>query len=234
VPDIVKGERELRTALEAADCSAVMFEANLGPTPIANRERLGHHFSAGIRAAAMKKAEEGGWDPVEAVRLTADAVSCVTDISFLGQATSKFVNKFKKDDPRNGKFCTMPLKLTFPDRSARIHFERIMRTECDLRATISLPQQVREVQGAFNRTLREKYPDTPISIRLRADKLRLEAFIKEGEERTWTRATETCDLDPAIMLPGWPGVPGGPKRDSGAARVTGKAGASQTETDMTV
>ncbi len=72
----------------------------------------------------MKKAEAGGRDPVEAIRLVADAVSCVTDIAFLGQATKKFENKFNKNDTRIGSFCTMPVKLTFPDRSSRIYSRR--------------------------------------------------------------------------------------------------------------
>jgi hypothetical protein len=183
-----------------------MFEADLGPLPLANRERLGHQFSAGIRAQAVKKAENGGKDPVEAIRLVADAVSCVTDIAFLGQATKKFENKFNKKDERIGKFCTMPVKLTFPDRSSRIHFERVMRFECDLRASMSLPEQVRVVQGDFNRKMREKYPDTPISIRINAERLRLEVYTKVDGERSWKQSTEVCDLDPAIMLPGWVGA----------------------------
>jgi hypothetical protein len=203
-PGMVRGEKELREALEAAEKTAVMFEADLGTLPMANRERLGHQFSAGIRAAAMKKAEGGGRDPAEAVRLVADAVSCVTDIAFLGQATKKFENKFNKTDERIGKFCTMPVKLTFPDRSSRIHFERVMRSECDLRASMSLPEQVRIVQGDFNRKMREKYPDTPISIRVNAERLLLEVYIKVDGERTWKRGTESCALDPAIMLPGLP------------------------------
>jgi hypothetical protein len=203
---VVRGEKELRDALEAAEKTAVTFEADLGPLPLANRERLGHQFSAGIRASAMKKAEGGGKDPVESIRRVADAVSCITDIAFLGQATKKFENKFRKDDERIGKFCTMPVKLTFPDRSSRIHFERVMREECDLRVTMSLPEQVRAVQGDFNRKMREKYPGTPLSIQVNAEKLRLEVHIKVDGERAWKRGTDTCDLDPAIMLPGWPGV----------------------------
>ena len=208
-PAVAEGEGALREALEAAEKTAVMFEADLGPLPLANRDKLGHQFSAGIRAAAMRKAEAGGKDPVEAVRVVADAVSCVADIAFLGQATAKFENKFRKDDERNGKFCTMPVKLTFPDRSARVHFERVMRSECDMRATMSLPEQVRAVQGDFNRKLRERYPDTPLSIRINTDKLRLEVFTKGDGERAWTRSSDYCSLDPSIMLPGWAGMGAG-------------------------
>jgi hypothetical protein len=198
----IKGERLLKDALETAEKTAVMFEADLGTQPVANRERLGQLFSAGIRAHALRKAEAAGKDPVEAVRIVADAVSCVSDIAFLGQATKKFENKFNKEDDRNGKFCTMPVKLTFPDRSSRIHFERVMRSECDLRASMSLPEQIRGVHGDFNRKLREKYPDTPISIRVNADRLRLEAHMKAEGEKTWKRTEDVWDLDPAIMVPG--------------------------------
>jgi hypothetical protein len=231
-PPVVAGERELREALEAAEKTAVMFEADLGSLPLANRERLGHQFSAGIRAAAMRRAETGGKDPVEAVRLVADAVSCVTDIAFMGQASTRFSNKFNKDDARNGKFCTMPLKLSFPDRSSRIHFERVMRSECDLRASMSLPSQVREVQGDFNRKLRERYPDTPLSIRVNAEKLRLEVYTKVDGERSWTRSQDYCTLDPAIMLPGWVGVGAGRKAGNKAPAESQAGGTQPSQGDM--
>jgi hypothetical protein len=231
-PVEVRGERELREALEAADKTAVTFEADLGPLPLANRERLGQQFSAGIRASAVKKAESNGKDPVESIRLVADAVSCITDIAFLGQATKKFENKFRRDDERIGKFCTMPVKLTFPDRSSRIHFERVMRTECDLRVSMSLPEQVREVQGDFNRKLREKYPDTPLSIRVNADKLRLEVYMKVDGERNWKRCEDTCDLDPAIMLPGWPGVGSAARKGDKAPTRAAGAGSSSSQEVM--
>jgi hypothetical protein len=199
-----------------------MLEADLGPLPMANRERLGHQFSAGIRAAAMKKAETCGKDPVEAVRLVADAVSCVSDIAFLGQATSKFSNRFNKEDERNGKFCTMPVKLSFPDRSSRIHFERIMRTECDLRASMSIPKQVRGTYSDFNRKMREKYPDTPLSIRINAEKLCLEVYLKVDGEGAWKQGQDTCVLDPAVVLRG--GGAAGANAREGAKKVVSGGG----------
>jgi hypothetical protein len=88
---LADGTKVLREALKAAEKTAVMFEADLGTVPVANRDRLGHLFSAEVRATALRKAEETGKDPVEAVRMTADAVSCMSDISFLGQPSGKLV-----------------------------------------------------------------------------------------------------------------------------------------------
>jgi hypothetical protein len=179
IPVVAKGERALREALEAA----VMFEADLGLLPPANREKLGHPFSAGIRVSAIKKTEAGGKDPVEAIRLVADAVSCVTDIAFQGQATKKFENKFNKTDERIEKFCTMPIKQTFPDRSSCIYFEQVIRSECDLRAFMSLPEQVRVVQGDWWCGRSTPTPPCPFGRQAPAQGLHKEGWREDLE--TW-------------------------------------------------
>jgi hypothetical protein len=81
----------------------------------------------------MKKAEDRGKYPLEAVRLIADSVSCMSDITFLCQAMSNFNNKVNKDNIRNGKFYTLPIKLSFPNRSARVHFEWVMYLQSDMK-----------------------------------------------------------------------------------------------------
>jgi hypothetical protein len=44
--------------LEKADCESILFDADLGPAPMGNRNGLMTAFSAGIRAAAIDNAEK--------------------------------------------------------------------------------------------------------------------------------------------------------------------------------
>jgi hypothetical protein len=97
---------------------------------VGNRPALSRSLAAGIRASALAAAEADGKDMAEAVRCAGDALSCASDVVFLGQASKLFKNNRKPDDPRNGSFCTMPVKLEFEDRQQRIFFEQTMRSSC--------------------------------------------------------------------------------------------------------
>ena len=118
------GERELREALSRSENESVLFEANLGSSPIYNRAKLSAALSAGIKTAVIAAAKDG--DAAEAVRVIDDAFGGVEDVDFLGQATKPFVSNRDANDPRNNTFCTLPVKLRF---SAEMP-EYILRTIC--------------------------------------------------------------------------------------------------------
>jgi len=110
--------KELKEVLVASEKTAILYGADLGSVPIANRQKLCQALSAGIRTAAVDTAAVRKTDPAEAVRVADDALSLVTDMAFLGQASSP---PSKEREP-DAKYCTMPVKLEFEDRGARIHF----------------------------------------------------------------------------------------------------------------
>jgi hypothetical protein len=188
-------KRELIDALAAAERTAILFDANLGSVPIANRSKLNHALSSGIRASALALAEREGHDPAEAVRVADDALSLVADMAFLGQS-SKPVNK--KFNP-SGDFHTLPIKLEFEDRGARIHFERTMRERCGIRASMSLPQPVRDAQKKFLESLKPSYPDQIVVVRVDTQKLRFNAFHKVDGAPEWIRCAESRGIPFNIM-----------------------------------
>jgi hypothetical protein len=199
-PQPIPGAKELREGLVKADRESIMFEVDLGPNTMANRNGLATAFSASVRKAAVDKALTAGTDPAEAVRVMDDVLSCVSDMEFIGSASQKFLSK-KKDDPRNNKFCTMPVKFKFDDRNTRIHFEKTMRDVCNLRAGISLPKPVRLEQAAFLSALKEKYPNDAITVRPDIGAAALYALRKVGGEGSWINCQERLVLSPGIMLP---------------------------------
>ncbi len=141
-----QGTAELRAALIAAEKTAVIFDADLGPSPVANRTALNIAFSTGLRDATIKAADESGGDPAEGVRVVSDALSCADNVDFLGQTTVRKIDKRDPCKPIALPFCTMPVKLDFPDKNTRIHFEKTVRKHCNLKASISLPKPIRKYQ----------------------------------------------------------------------------------------
>jgi hypothetical protein len=150
----------------------------------------------------VKVAEENGEDANESIRVVNDALSCADNLEFIGQTTQRKINKRDPANPVTLPFCTMPVKLDFPDRNTRIHFEKTLRKHCGMKATISLPFQVRRYQALFLDALRDRYKGRVITARPDTSTLSMVAFMKNESDRGWLRCRETVPIPRGILLPG--------------------------------
>jgi hypothetical protein len=133
------GGKELVDALKKSELESVIFGANLGPKPVSNRSILNNCFSADLDRKTKGRAAKDNADTAESLRLVEDALSCVEQIEFLGGRSKPYVNNWKSDDPLNNTFNTMPVKVVFEDKQARINFELTLRDYSGLRAVQSYP-----------------------------------------------------------------------------------------------
>jgi hypothetical protein len=182
-PRLEQGTAELKAALVAADKMAVIFDADLGPSPVANRTALNNALAAGLKAATMKVADETGEDVAEGIRVVNNALSCADNVEFLGQTTARKIYKRDPSKPVTLPFCTMPVRLDFPDRNTRIHFERTVRKHCNLKATMSLPAPIRKYQGLYLQAMRERHRGKTVMVRTDTASLSLIAFTKQEGDR---------------------------------------------------
>jgi hypothetical protein len=196
------GLKELKEGLAKADRESIVFDANLGPVTLANRTALATAFSNSIRTAAVETAKAEGTDPAEAVRVMDDALSVVTDMEFIGASSQKFISK-NVNDTRNNKFCTMPIKFKFEDRDSRIHFETSVRKYCKLKATMSLPRAIRDEQTAFQKAVKQRYPDEVVTVRVDTWTASLQAYRKAEGQKKWDRCHESVSLQLETLLPGY-------------------------------
>jgi len=202
------GKKELSDALEQAEKTCIIFDAELGAAAVANKDRLARSFAETVRAKAIAgSAREGAGpdvaaeDAAEAVRIVDDALSCAGDLSFLGQVTKPYSNNRNPSDPRNGTFFTMPVKLEFPDRSSRIHFERTLREKCKMKAAMSLPFGIRKEAEKCRQKLLEIYPDELVMVRAELEGLKFVALHKKDGEGKWIRHSETFKIPYSAALP---------------------------------
>jgi hypothetical protein len=200
-PVVAPGLPELKAALATADKTAVVFDADLGPSRVSNRSTLNSAFTAGIRAATLKSAADSGGDASEGVRLVNDALSCADNLDFLGEASSKKVDKRDPANPVFGNYFTMPIKVDFPDRGTRINFERVMRKHCGLRVTMSLPPPIRRFQGLFLKAMKERYRGQVVMARAEISSMSMVAFHKMEGDTKWERCSESVPIPTGIMLP---------------------------------
>jgi hypothetical protein len=194
------GAKELSEGIEKADREAIMFNADLGPVTMANRNGLVNALCVGIRKSVQEKCAREGSDLGEAIRDMDDALSCVGDMEFIGEKSKKFV---REGDDRSNKFCTMPVKFKFADRNARINFEKTLRSHTDLKASISLPKPIRIELNAFQRALKARYPEEIVVARLDPVRARFYALRKVDKAEGWTSCSETMALAPGVLLSGY-------------------------------
>lgn len=200
-PKPAAGSGELREAFALADRTAILFDLDMGPAPVGNRQSLSRSLAAGIRAAALSAAGDSETDQIEAVRAAGDALSCAGDVAYLGQASRSFSNPRNQSDPKNGTYCTIPVKLEFEDRQQRIYFEQTMR-KINLRASQSLPPFLQKERTAFDAALREKYPESMIMIRPDPDRAVLTAFRKQEKTDRWTQCSDVWSVPPRAVFAG--------------------------------
>jgi hypothetical protein len=199
-PKVSPGIRELKACLEKADTESILFDANLGAYSMGNRNGLNVAFSNGIRDAAIGTAEKKGADPSEAIRVMNDALECVSEMDFIGLKSEKTKSKDPETKAEKNHF-TMPVKLKFDDRNSRLHFERTIKSQCGLRAVMSLPKPIREEQALFVRALKDRYPEEIVTARPDPASLHFIAFKKKHNEKRWNRCSETIPIPHGIVLP---------------------------------
>jgi hypothetical protein len=204
VPRVEPGTAELRAALAAAEKSAVVFDVDLGPVPVSNRGTLNAAFAGGLKSAALKVAGETGDEIGESIRVVNDALSNADNVEFLGQSSSARIDKRDPMNPITSPFCSMPVKLDFPDKNTRIHFERTLRQNCKQKAQMSLPNKIWKYQTAYRTALKEKYPGKVVMVRVDTAAMSLVAHTKDEGDVTWTRCPGDWPLPRGIMLPGFP------------------------------
>jgi hypothetical protein len=202
-PRVEAGTAELKAALTLAEKTAIVFDADLGQSPVANRAVLNGAFAAGLKAATMKVASGSGTDANEKIRLVNDALSCADNLEFVGQTTARRIDKRDPANPIVSPYCTMPVKLDFPDKDTRIHFEKTLRKHCGIKSSMSLPFQIRRYQGLFLKAMKERHVGRVVTARPDASSLSFVAFMKNEGGNGWTRCRESVPIPRGIMLPGY-------------------------------
>ena len=159
------------------------------------RSALAAGLNNGIQNAAIAKAGADVGAAAKAVRVTANALSCASNVEFMGNTSSAH---FGRGGEASG-FCSLPVKLEFEDKGARIHFERTLREKCDIRASMSLPKGIRAAQTSFYKELKELYPDQIVMTRPDVATLSFVALVKKDGEKTWVRTSDTRPIDPSAL-----------------------------------
>jgi hypothetical protein len=134
--------KRIRQAISKAERAVTLFDLDLGSIPVLNRETLSKKVTLVLHNRAQS---EGIYkdNPSAAEEAIDDILSCAT-IDILGKGSKVFYNRKDANDPRNGKMCSVPIKLTFKDKNTRFQAELALKKACKVKCATPYPKELRQ------------------------------------------------------------------------------------------
>ena len=169
----------------------MIFNLELGQVPTINKETI----SRKVTIALHEKAKEGAhdWALTDTAEMIDDTLSC-SQLEFLGSGTRKFYNNRDKTDKRNGKMCTVPVRMDFKNKETRIQAESTLRSICKVNCSIPYPRKLRVLINDAISKGKQLREGCFIKVKIDVDNLMLLASArgKDGWEK--------LDMDTPIPL----------------------------------
>jgi hypothetical protein len=140
--------KKIRQEITKAEKSTTIFDVDLGQVPIINKETLSGKFTQPIHAAASTsdKVKKGNYSAEDAGEILDDVLMCA-NMEILGNGGSKkYYNRLKPSDFLNGKFCTVPIKLTFKTKEERVT-EQSLRKFSKVKCSVPYLKKLRTIIG---------------------------------------------------------------------------------------
>jgi hypothetical protein len=175
--------KRVRQAINKAEKSSTLFELDMGPVPIINKETLTRKVTIALHENALRSEQvnSGAISKAEAEEMVDDMLT-VASLDFLGNGSSKYKNDKAPNDPRIGKMCTLPVKLIFKGKDDRILAEQTLRKICKVRCSTPYPKKLRMMIKNLIDEGKEKAPGHFVRVRVHSDTLKVEAHASiEGK-----------------------------------------------------
>jgi hypothetical protein len=134
--------KKLRQVIAKAEKSVTLFDLDLGPVPVINRDTLSRKVTLLLHEKAKSTGiYKGNHDA--AAKTMDNILSCASIDSRL------FYNNKDTSDPRNNKMCTVPVKLTFRDKNTRFQAEQTLKKACNVKCSTPYPKKLRAIIDSF-------------------------------------------------------------------------------------
>ena len=174
-------------AVKEAEKSVLVFNLDLGRVPIMNSGTMSRKVTESISAkAATAEGSETGRPSEDTIAVLEDTLSVMKGLEFFGKVTKPFQNKQKADDPLNGKYHTLPVKMVFKDKDAKARAETVLRNTCKVQCTTPYPPRLRKVIKDTVDKYRGEFPDSFIQAKVDLDRLQLRLSRKCKADGKWT------------------------------------------------
>jgi hypothetical protein len=183
--------RRIKQAILKAERAVTLFDLDLGSVPVLNRETLSKKVTLVLHNRAQS---EGIYrdNPSAAEEAIDDILSCAS-IDILGKGSKVFYNKKDLNDPRNGKMCSVPIKLSFKDKNTRFQAELALKKACKVKCATPYPKELRTLMDELVKSCKPENPGCFILPKVDADKMLISARARN--DKGWT------DINRSVNIP---------------------------------
>ena len=174
-------KRKFVNAVKEAEKSVLIFKLDLGPVPIMNTGTISRKVTENIVAkAAVVEGKTNGRPSEDKVIMLEDALSMVKGMEFFGKVTKPYTNSRNPADPDSGKFCTLPVKMSFKDKESKNRAEAVLRANCKLQCSTPYPLRLRQVIKATIEQQKLAHKEDFIQVRVDPENMLLRISRKTG------------------------------------------------------
>jgi hypothetical protein len=183
--------KKFKDSVREAEKSTLVFNLNMGKTPIINQETMSTRVTQAITAkAAELDGMPGKFPKEETIAALDDVLSIVKGMKFYGRATKTYTNA---RDNLSGSYCTIPVRYDFSDKESRMFAESVFRDKCKLQCSTPYPLVLRETIKQIVEQVKSCYPDHFVKVNVDTSDMSLEVWkrpmLAEGQtgKKFWSR-----------------------------------------------
>ena len=192
-------KKKFVSAVREAEKSSLIFNLDLGTVPVMNTNTISMKVTQDIASkAAVVEERPPGRPTDDTVTMLEDAISLVKGMEFYGKTTKPYTNKSNAADPRNGKFCTIPVKMNFKDKETKQQVESVLRTKCKVQCTTPYPLNLRKAIRTVVESQKAKFPEQFIQVRIDTEAMALK-ISRKSKDGKWMNNYETVPLEDSVM-----------------------------------
>jgi hypothetical protein len=116
-------------------------------------------------------------DTVEAIN---EVIKAAKSVRVYGKSTKLYKNPNDSSDPKNGSYCTVPVRYSFGNRKVRECAETIQREKCKAQCSTPYPPILRACIRKVVKHIKEDFPEDFIKVTVIPGKLGLKIARRAG------------------------------------------------------
>jgi hypothetical protein len=187
-------------AVKDAEKSILIHNLNLGQSPTLNPATISSKITAALLLCVAQV------DPLALGQVTAGVKDTIDDImglvkgmTMFGSGTRPNRNPLAPED--NGKFYTVPVKLTFASKQIAIRVTEVLKGKYKLPITTPYHKSLRACFTHVQKSVRSLNPGHQVRVNLDVKNRSLKASVRIGDKCPWELLSNTFPLPPEALDP---------------------------------
>jgi len=188
--------RVFRKAVKDAEKSSLIFNLNMGKTPIMNSDTMLQRATKALTDMAASNEGSRNGPSEDTISSMDDVLSMVKKVSFYGKTTKTFRHPTSKE---SGSYCTVPVRYDFKDKDTRVRAEMRLRESCKVMCTTPYHPTLRESVKQVVQHFKKENPTSLIRVVVDTGNMCMRVSRKPQGESDWLRWDYTIPI-PDVAL----------------------------------